>query len=405
MANGLMSGIINPAQANVLGALDAGRERQATDMAGEILGQTIGGKIGDLARISPDKALKFAEATGVPLTSQGRIKNLMGINIMGAKLLQAGQIQEAAQFLEEEAAKVEELTKQPASRLRAVVEAIRTGNQEIVTNFMRSGLALDPTQGPSELDQAKTAKLQAETAAIGGGGRGRGPASLLKDLSTPMKQRANEAFDLAGGGKDGIKAMNAQIELDRTTTQREDVPELLTASFPNANEAELQQLQAAVDGSKTVAVGLKAADKVRVEQRRLVKAATFQGRAVRLLDNILNNPELNDVLGSIEGDDSSFFGITVRSDGESTAIADIEEVEAILTSDNMSLMTGVLSESDIKILKNLSSGALNRKRSEARFIKDVTEMRDRLKSVIAQPLGGDKAKQSRLEELRAKAGR
>ena len=173
MANGLMSGIINPAQANVLGALDAGRERQATDMAGEILGQTIGGKIGDLARISPDTALKFAEATGVPLTSQGRIKNLMGVNIMGAKLLQAGQIQEAAQFLEEEAAKVEELTKQPASRLRAVVEAIRTGNQEIVTNFIKSGLALDPTQGPSELDQARTAETQAKT------------RKLEKEISTP----------------------------------------------------------------------------------------------------------------------------------------------------------------------------------------------------------------------------
>ena len=44
-------------------------------------------------------------------------------------------------------------------------------------------------------------------------------------------------------------------------------------------------------------------------------------------------------------------------------------------------MTGVLSESDIKILKNLSGGALNRQRTEGRFRKDVKELRDKLSSV------------------------
>jgi hypothetical protein len=134
MSNGgLMAGAINPAQANILGAMDKGRERQATDMAGEILGNTIGGKIGDLARLSPDKALKFAEATGIPTTSMGRIKNLMGVNIMGAKLLQSGQTQEAAQFLDEEATKIETLTNQPATNLRRMVRAIQYGNQEIIS--------------------------------------------------------------------------------------------------------------------------------------------------------------------------------------------------------------------------------------------------------------------------------
>jgi hypothetical protein len=401
---GLIDAIINPAQTDVLGALDKGRERQATDMAGELLAQTLPGKVGDLARLSPDKALKFAELTGIPLTSEGRIKNLMGVNIMGAKLLQAGQTQEAMQFLSEEADKIESVTNEPATRLRTVIQAIESGDQETISNFTKSGLALDPS-APSALDQAKTSKFNAEAAALGG--KGKHPKSIVKNLSAPIKQRAIEAFNLAGGGKDGVKAMNAQIELDRTTTQREDVPELLTASFPNANEAELQQLQATVDGSKSVDAGLKAADKVRSEQRRLVKAEIFQLRAVRLLDGILDNPELNDVLGAVEGTDKGFFfGKQNLSDGESTAIADIEEVSSILTADNLKLMSGVLSESDIKLLIALSAGSLNRTRGEARFIKDATELRDRLKSVLVQPLGGgDQTKKNRLEELRAKAGR
>jgi hypothetical protein len=155
MSNGgLMAGAINPAQANILGAMDKGRERQANDMAGELLGQTIGGKIGDLARLSPDKALKFAEATGIPTTSMGRIKNLMGVNIMGAKLLQSGQTQEAAQFLDEEATKIETLTNQPATNLRRMVRAIQYGNQEAVDNFIKAGRSMDPTAPKPKYSQA-----------------------------------------------------------------------------------------------------------------------------------------------------------------------------------------------------------------------------------------------------------
>jgi len=150
----LLSGIMNPAQADVLGALDKGKERQATDMAGEILGQTIGGKIGELARLSPDKAIAYAKATNTPIDSMGRIKNLMGINVMGAKLLQAGQLQEAAQFLGEEADKIESLTGEPASNLRLAQNAILNGDQEVMGNFMKAGIALDPSAKRPEYAQS-----------------------------------------------------------------------------------------------------------------------------------------------------------------------------------------------------------------------------------------------------------
>ena len=159
----------------------------------------------------------------------------------------------------------------------------------------------------------------------------------------------------------------------------------MKTSFPQASEAETVQLQSAMDAAKTTEAGLKAAGKVREEQKRLKKASGFQTRAVDLLNNILNNPELNDVVGSIEGSDESvlpFGGTKVRSDGEADEIADIEEAGNILTADNLSLMSGVLSETDIKILKNLAGGALNRLRSEDRFIKDVTALRDKLSSEL-----------------------
>ena len=67
--------------------------------------------------------------------------------------------------------------------------------------------------------------------------------------------------------------------------------------------------------------------------------------------------------------------------------ADIDEVASILTADNLKLMSGVLSESDIKLLKALSSGALNRRRGETRFRKDVGKMLDRLSSNLAVRTG------------------
>lgn len=211
----------------------------------------------------------------------------------------------------------------------------------------------------------------------------RGPSKLLAGLSSSTRAKAKEAFELAGGGKDGIKAMNAQIALSQTQAQREDIPRLLDQSFPNASPAERLQLDAAVQGAKTVESGLKIADRIRTEQRRLKKAADFQERAVSLLDGILASDQLGDVTGSIEG------GIDIRlTDVESEVIADITEAQNILTAKNMDLMTGVLSESDIKLLKNLSAGALNRLRGEKRFRKDAQTLRDKLASELVQPVGG-----------------
>lgn len=162
---GILGMIANPAQADVLGAMDKGKQRQATDMAGDILGQTIGGQVGALAKLSPDKALAMSKALGIPTSSKGRMDNMVGVTVMGSKLIQAGMFDEAAQYLDEEAAKVESLTGEEATRLRMASNAIRTGDQEVMGNFVNAGMALDPTkQGKGGLASAKTEILSDGTA-------------------------------------------------------------------------------------------------------------------------------------------------------------------------------------------------------------------------------------------------
>jgi hypothetical protein len=403
MASGsLLSMIANPAQADVPAALDANRQRQevsrqnqARDMAGEILGNTALAGISDLANLDPDTAIQVSKVLGVPADSAGRQKNLIGTSIAVEKLLEDGLVNEAILLLDDEATKIEAVAgPDQAQRLRGIQQALINGDQEMIGNFRRFAQGIGPKV--SAKDQAATGKLiaetgkiEAETAGITSGVKGSAPSAIIEKLSTPLKKRATEAFNLAGGGKDGVIAMNAQIALDKTTTQREDVPNLIRGSFPNANPAELEQLQAAVDGAKTVESGLKRADVVRADQRRLVKAKVFQDRVVTLLSNILAGGEgvlggdLGDVLGSIEGR----IDLRVFSDDEASLITDIEEAGNILTADNLDLMTGVLSETDIKIIANLAGGALSRTRTKPRFVKDVTELRDRLASVPVVTVG------------------
>lgn len=211
------------------------------------------------------------------------------------------------------------------------------------------------------------------------------PPSLIADLPEPLAQQVTDAFAVAGGGTDGLKVIARIIDKGNEQQRRLSSPKIIQTSFPKASPAELVQLQSAMDAAKTTENGLKEAGKVRTEQRRLKKAQVFQNRAIELLNNILGNDELNDVLGSVEGTDAGFvFGEKIRSDGEAEAIADIQEVESLLTADNLSLMSGVLSETDIQIIKQLAAGALIRTRGENRFIKDVTSLRDRLSSQLVQ---------------------
>ncbi len=218
----------------------------------------------------------------------------------------------------------------------------------------------------AETARAKEARLATKAAAPI-------PDVLLQGLSEDVSAKASASFSAAGGGEKGLKAFAKVVDKATEQERRLASPAIIQSSFPNATQAEVVQLQATMDAARTTETGLKAAKDVREAQRTTKKAKTFQQRGVALLDSILENEQLGDVVGSIEG------GIDFRfSDVESELIDDINEVGDILTADNLNLMSGVLSESDIKILRALAGGGLKRTRTEERFRKDVTALRDKL---------------------------
>lgn len=234
-------------------------------------------------------------------------------------------------------------------------------------------------------------------AAVAGGGEGGNqsaiPPVLIQGLPEQVGAKVAAAYTAAGGGKDGIKAANEVKAIATEDNRRANVGKLIDQSFTDLDDAERQEIQAAVDSAETVAQGMEKAKEVRVEQQRLKKAQGFKERAVTLIKRIRGADELSDVLGGIEGSDA-WYNVRVDQD-EHNIIADIEEAQNILTAENLSLMSGVLSESDIQLLKNLASGALNRKRGEAEFLSDSEQLLNLLESADFDKGKGTKAASDR----------
>tara|TARA_R110000803_G_scaffold95745_1_gene163850 strand:- start:2000 stop:2740 length:741 start_codon:yes stop_codon:yes gene_type:complete len=196
-----------------------------------------------------------------------------------------------------------------------------------------------------------------------------------------------DTFKTSGGGVKGLKQVQKQKEVQLENEQRRNAPKILVDLYPKASEEDQKQLQAAVDGGKTIAEGMKEAGKLREKQRQKKKGDGFRQRALDVVDRLLLNDELDDVTGSEDGKDESFIpfgGQKFRGDNESDAIADIKEVGDILTGDNLDIMSGVLSESDISIIRNLAAGGLIRTRSDKRFRADLEELRTKLSNILSE---------------------
>ena len=155
----LLDQLTNPARANIPGALqqrnqlllqknqlqDQQRQGQARDLAGQVLGETFAGKLGELAGIAPDKALQLAQILGIPPDSKGRFNNMIGVVVQADKLIEKGLIQEAAQFLNEQATNIERFEGPgSAEKLRSAQQALIQGNTEVINNFRRFAQAVTP---------------------------------------------------------------------------------------------------------------------------------------------------------------------------------------------------------------------------------------------------------------------
>ena len=223
---------------------------------------------------------------------------------------------------------------------------------------------------------------------VGGGTPVKFPPILREGLSEAVGDKGEAAFTASGGGKDGMKAFHDAVNIAKEDERREQASGSLAVTYPGATPQEMTQLQAAINSAPTVEKGMAVVETVRTNQRAAQKSAILADRSLYLVGNILANDELDDVVGSSEGkyggseQPSGAFPVIggFISDKEAEAIADIEEITNILTVPAMELMTGILSESDLKLLKTISGGAFTRTRGSERFKKDAGQVQRILKT-------------------------
>lgn len=152
------------------------------------------------------------------------------------------------------------------------------------------------------------------------------PESLVSGQPPEVRQQAQDAYAIAGGGNVGLNAAQRVIE--------------------NGQAAE-----EAVESEN--------------------KARGVQVSAIKLAASIFANPETTDVVGPLQGRGANNW---LFDSDNSNAISDIEELADILTTENLDLMTGVLSESDIKLLRSVAGGGLDRRRSDEVFMRRIEDI-------------------------------
>ena len=133
-------------------------------------------------------------------------------------------------------------------------------------------------------------------------------------------------------------------------------------------------------GQQLIASEMAAAQRAQTEAEQKTQSAANQQqmendealRAFALTELLISNPNLKSAVGSIQGQ----YIPSLRA-GTVDAEVKLEELKNLLTMGNLGRMTGVLSESDIKLIASAASG-LDIRMSDAAVLSKLNEIRSRL---------------------------
>ena len=209
------------------------------------------------------------------------------------------------------------------------------------------------------------------------------PDVLIADLDEDVAALAAAAYRGGNGGSSGMAAASKVIEDSRELSRMENMAVSLSEIFPSAAGAEMEELQSIVRNAESYEKGMESAQKRRESQKMDSAGRENKLRGIQLVNRILDNKELKAVIGGMEGSHSIDSRQHMFDQLEINAIADIENLADILTGDNLGMMSGVLSESDMKIIANIAGGGLNRQRSLEVFKADIMAIKEVLERAFS----------------------
>lgn len=183
-------------------------------------------------------------------------------------------------------------------------------------------------------------------------------ARIALKLEGPARTFAPKVVDIGGSKflQVGNEFFNPQtmapVDTDERGLPTGATGEITEVSMPNVLTPEIQrdmkaQEAAAVAGATEAAkIQAQAGSAEELEVRRK-KEAQAQ-KTVGVIDNIIASDRLDNITG--------VTGILPFSFGKTEdLLADVQQMKSLLTADNLGIMTGVLSESDMKVIEGLSN--------------------------------------------------
>ena len=113
-------------------------------------------------------------------------------------------------------------------------------------------------------------------------------------------------------------------------------------------------------------------EKIREAEVKNKKGQQLGEKAKSLATELLNHPGLNRSVGALQGSVVGQF--LTGSDESSNFMNKHNQLKSILTAENLDMMTGVLSETDIKILSDIAGGGLQLKGGEKAYRDELISM-------------------------------
>ena len=158
------------------------------------------------------------------------------------------------------------------------------------------------------------------------------------------------------------------VDLDPASASTRDWMQAGDRMRANNNQPKPAAPPSALDVARLDKINNENAETARTKEKMQIQADDI----VKLANELYNDQSLDDNVGTMDG---SWLGQKMTTNKTSQDFINKHtRLKDILTSTNMDLMTGVLSETDIKILGNIAGGGLNLNGSESAYRDELKKL-------------------------------
>lgn len=219
------------------------------------------------------------------------------------------------------------------------------------------------------------------------------PADQLPDRYDPLKidsmvAEQREMADLLGVGGENAFGKDLKIAIDPDTGERVYVQasgrggvRRVEGVMPPGPEQDAERARMIAEAEQSTPKGQAELTRLEAdaeaEQQKIAKGRQIKGTALKRVNELLEDPEsLAEVSGLIQG------RLPARTTKQQDLINKFTQLKSILTADNLGIMSGVLSESDMKVISDIAGGGLHRVGGEQTLVKELQSLQQSLSSEI-----------------------